>query len=388
MSPRPPRQPFASDWFFPAATLYAALALPASVLVLFGWLPALPGLATPAGHAREMLFGYALAVVAGYLLGPQPRRLLLLLLGCWLLARLGNLLWPGGALALLASAVFAAGLAWRVLPRFIGAAKKWRNQMVAPTLAGLALLNAVLPWQSAALLPSDLRLTGLTLFAALLFFMGGRIIAPALAGHAQNHGWRLEARVQPQLEGAVLLLFGGALLLAFSPWPLPRRVAGGLLCAAALLAAVRLLRWQPWRYGARRDLQMLLLGYAWLAIGLVLLGAPLSAGHEPPAGLLHALTVGALGTLSFSVMARTWLLQRLRDANGRRWIHPFALLLSLAAAVRVLAPALGLDHPGWLLLAAGAWSLAFVALAMLFWRTRHGGSRRSERHASQHAATS
>ena len=63
----------AHAWFFPAAALYATLLLPLSVAGLLGVLPMPPGLAQPLGHAHELLFGYALAVVAGYLLGPQPQ---------------------------------------------------------------------------------------------------------------------------------------------------------------------------------------------------------------------------------------------------------------------------------------------------------------------------
>jgi len=64
-------------------------------------------------------------VIAGYLLGPQRLRFTLTLLGCWALARLSFLLWPGSWLALICAAAFATGLAWKVLPRFLGAAKKW-----------------------------------------------------------------------------------------------------------------------------------------------------------------------------------------------------------------------------------------------------------------------
>src|SRR5690606_16396560 len=121
MSPRKPRRPFANAWFFPAAALYAALLLPWSILALLGLVPVLPGLATPAGHAHEMLFGFALAVVAGYLLGPQRLLLTLALLACWCLARLGFLLWPGSWQAAIPAIGFAAGLAWKVVPRFFGA---------------------------------------------------------------------------------------------------------------------------------------------------------------------------------------------------------------------------------------------------------------------------
>ena len=51
--------------FFPVAAAYAMLVLPASVSSMLGMTGAFPGIATPSGHAHEMLFGFALAVVAG-----------------------------------------------------------------------------------------------------------------------------------------------------------------------------------------------------------------------------------------------------------------------------------------------------------------------------------
>ncbi|MEZ3186213.1 NnrS family protein [Stutzerimonas kunmingensis] len=373
MPPRKARLPFANAWFFPAAALYAALILPYSLLALLGLLPALPGLATSAGHAHEMLFGFALAVIAGYLLGPQRLRFTLTLLGCWALARLSFLLWPGSWLALICAAAFATGLAWKVLPRFLGAAKKWRNQSVAPVVAGLSLLSAIASGGFGAGFDRLMLEEALLLLATLMFFMGGRIIAPAIAGYAQSRGWRLDARVQPQIEGAVLILLGLALLLNLLPWPLIRHLTGAVLVAAAVLTTIRLLRWQPWRC-ARPELLTLLLGYAWLAIGLLLLGLGTLLPALPLNATLHALTVGALGSLTFAVMARTRLIYRFRDPAAQRWIQGVALLISLAALARVLPAVLSQPHPAWLLLAAGCWSLAFMALTLLLWRCRDAHS--------------
>jgi len=373
LPPRKARLPFANAWFFPAAALYAALILPYSVLALLGLLPALPGLATSAGHAHEMLFGFALAVIAGYLLGPQRLRFTLTLLGCWALARLSFLLWPGSWLALASAAIFATGLAWKVLPRFLGAAKKWRNQSVAPVVAGLSLLSAIASGGFGAGYDRLMLEEALLLLATLMFFMGGRIIAPAVAGYAQSRGWRLDARVQPHIEGAVLILLGLALLLNLLPWPLTRQLTGAVLVAAAVLTTIRLLRWQPWRC-ARPELLTLLLGYAWLAIGLLLLGLGTLLPALPLNATLHALTVGALGSLTFAVMARTRLIYRFRDPAAQRWIQGVALLISLAALARVLPAVLSQPHPAWLLLAAGCWSLAFMALTLLLWRCRDAHS--------------
>ncbi len=366
---RKPRLPFANAWFFPAAALYAAFILPCSVLALLGLLPALPGLATPAGHAHEMIFGFALAVIAGYLLGPQPLRFTLTLLGCWLLARASFLLWPDSWLALASAAVFAAGLAWKVLPRFLGAAKKWRNQTVAPVVAALGLLSAAASSGFGATFDQRVLLEALLLLAALMFFMGGRIIAPAVAGYAQSQGRQLAARVQPNIEGAVLILLGLALVLNLLSWSLTRQLTGAALITAGVLTIIRLLRWQPW-HCTRPDLLILLLGYTWLALGLLLFGLSTWLPRLPLSATLHALSVGALGSLTFAVMARTRLIYRFRDPAAQPWIQAVALLISLAALARVLPTLLNLSRPGWLLLAAASWSLAFLALTLLLWRCR------------------
>ncbi len=99
------------------------------MLGLLGYLPDLPDLASAAGHAHELLFGFALA---GYQLDPQPRLITFGLLACGFSAHLLCLLWPGSGSAGRATALFAAGLSRKVVPRFVGMAKRRRNQTVAP----------------------------------------------------------------------------------------------------------------------------------------------------------------------------------------------------------------------------------------------------------------
>ncbi|HLT05821.1 MAG TPA: NnrS family protein, partial [Pseudomonas sp.] len=121
----------------------------------------------------------------------------------------------------------------------------------------------------------------------------------------------------------------------------------------------------------------LLLGYAWLVIGLLLFGAALLFAALPLTVALHGITVGALGTLTLAVMARTRLLYRFRDANARPWIHPAAGLLTLAALARILPFLLEGNPRPWLLAAAGCWSLAYLMLFVLLWQTRGSVSPRS-----------
>jgi uncharacterized protein involved in response to NO len=230
-------RPPAWTLFFPLAALHAALVVPLSLAAMFtgpGWLP---GLATPAAHGRELLFGFALAVIAGYLLGPQPFRRLLLLSGLWLVGRIGGLVGPLAWPALMADAAFALLLAALVVPRF-RAAKKWRNRMLPPLLGLLCLLGvASLAARSAF---PDLLLSllhqGVLWLLLLMAFMGGRVIAPAVNGHLMARDRATGAGVQPRIEAVLIGLLGAAGLHAIT--------VGALGTLAWLLVAWRLVLWR------------------------------------------------------------------------------------------------------------------------------------------------
>lgn len=367
-----PRPPFANAVFFPAAALYAALIVPWWALGLAGVIQAPAGLLTPAHHAHEMLFGYALAVVAGYLLGPQLMRFNVVLLAVWCAARLSFLLWPGSWLASISAGLFALGFAAKVVPRFARSAKKWRNRAIVPLVIGLAVLCAAagpaIQFLSASAVQSIL-IEGIVLLAGLMYFMGGRIIAPAVAGHIRRSGGRLDSPVQPLLEGTTLVCFGLVLLLM--PLRNFQAIAGVFLAGLGVLTAVRLLRWHPWRCLSRPDLMALLVGYAWLAIGLVLTGAAFATHFIHWQLGIHGLTIGALGTLTLTVMARTRMLYRFRDPNQFHLAHYGAVLISAAALLRVVPGVFqaGAGYETSMVLAAGCWSGAFLLLFALLLKT-------------------
>lgn len=330
--------------FYPAAALYAAAALPASVLAMArGW--------SALWHAHEMLFGFALAVVAGNQLGALPAGRLFALLFLWVAARAAFVLHPAGLAAAALNAAFAIALGVHIVPRLLVAAKKARNRALPAILAALCAI--------AALWHAHLVLAAVVAFALLMLFMGGRIIPPAVAGQLHRQGEILQARVQPRLEGS--LLIAGLAALAGVAFPQAYPLAPAALAAMGVLAAVRLARWRLWRLRGRADLLCLAAGYAWLALGLV----ALASGRHASAAI-HIVTVGALGSLTFNVMAASWLLRSRRTPEGSRIIVAGTLLVAAAAALRVV----GAFQAGpWLYLAAGAWSAAFALLLLLFART-------------------
>lgn len=319
--------------------MYAAVILPASAL----WMPA--------WHAHEMLFGFALAVVAGNQLGPATGKRIALLVALWVLARIAFLAAPAAATGAVANGAFALALAAQVAPRLARSAKKWRNLALPAVLVALCVAAAAFHIRAAVML-----------FATLMLFMGGRILAPAVAGQLERQGVRLAPRVQPRIEGALIAVMALAVGATLFPGA---QVMLALSCVAAgALAGVRLLRWRLWALAGRRDLLCFAAGYAWLALGLSAFGACVALGRYETLAL-HVITVGAIGTLTFNVMALSWLLKARRDP---------ARYVSIPLGTALLAAAVVLRLTGAFEAAALCWSSAFLLLLALFLRTRRSGS--------------
>ena len=360
-------KPLHAFWlFFPAAAVWAALVVPLSLFAVLsgtGWPPGLIG----AGHGHELVFGFALALIAGYTLGPQPWRILAPLFGLWLAARVSWLLAPDWLVSQLLSPAFALLLARYVVPRF-QAAKKWRNKVAGPLILVLCLMalayflvRAGLPFPDTRTL-LHMAIIGLLL---LMTFMGGRIIAPAVAGTLEKKDIPLEARVQPLIEGWLLVILPLAMVCTL--FAATGKLAGLLLLAASLLITARTARWKLWYCTDRPDLLVLAIGYLWLGAGAAVTGVHLVAGHALlPA--LHVIAVGALGTLSCSVMLRlAW--QRACRRFPPAWqVLAVAILIALASVCRYLAGPSPFSQPGLLWLAAGAWTLTFTGVSVQLWR--------------------
>lgn len=370
--------------FFPLATIHAIFILPASVFAMLAPTQAFPALASSTGHAHEMLFGFALAVVVGNQLGATSLARLALIAGLWVIARATFLWAPQGMWAATANIAFAALLATQLAPRLLSAAKKWRNQALPLVLVAICICNIAFelarPAGFAAAEHTILDVTVL-LFALLLLFMGGRVIAPAVAGQFYQQGGNLEARVQPRIEGGLIIAMAvavAALLLAnWRPFAL---VAAAATAIAGALTALRLWRWRLWALQGRPDLLCLAAGYGWLALGLCLYGAALAAGRYETAAL-HLMTVGALGTLTLNVMATMWTLKARQDPSRARLRVWATVLVGAATLARVLAGLGAKDAQVLFAIAPVLWSSAFVLLLALLVRLRPGG--RAWRYARQ-----
>ncbi|TKA91674.1 MULTISPECIES: NnrS family protein [Halopseudomonas] len=360
--------------FFPLAAVLAAIVVPLSVWAVLsgsGWPPGLLG----SGHGHELIFGFALALIAGYTLGNQPRQVLYPLIGLWLAARLAWLLMPESWLALLLSPTFALLLAWHVVPRF-NAAKKWRNKITGPLILTICLLpiawlGLLIAWryrpELARQLPLDtqrLLHTGVLCLLLLMMFMGGRIIAPAAAVTLERQGREPRARLQPHMESTLIILLGLAILPLLLPWlsdAVSYRWSGLCLIAAGAVLAVRCLRWELWRCGERPDLLAFGIGYAWLALGSIASGVAFINQHAT-APALHLITIGGLGTLSTGVMLRLYFQRSSKTPPSTGWVWSITGLIAIAAVLRYFSGPAAFAQPLLLSLSATTWALAYLAL--------------------------
>jgi uncharacterized protein involved in response to NO len=341
--------------------------LPWSVLAITGVVAGPASLSTGAGHAHELLLGYALAVVAGNQLPRMPAARALLLLAVWMCARVAFVGFPGGLTAMALDVAFATALALHVAPRLFSTAKKLRNHALPAALTGLCA--AVVAYEAAAFLTGsaalhEMLLILVLLLATLMLFMGGRIIAAAAAGQFYRQGQSLAARVQPRIESSLMVAMTVAVGCAAVPQlDLAMRVA----CAGAGgLALVRLLRWRLWACKGRGDLMCLGVGYGWLTLGLWAIAV--SAPSVERTVALHLVTIGALGTLTFNVMAATMLRRARRDPAQAPILLAGTALIGVATLFRVAA-GFGTARAELLILAAACWTGAFVILSWLMARS-------------------
>lgn len=348
-----------------------------AVLFMLAWLGILAGIGAPwmpgdpvAVHAHGMLFGYVLAVVAGFLLtagenwagtstarGPH----LAGLAGLWGLtqaALLASPAIPWLAITLL-EVGFLAALGAAIVPALVRAGD--RNARFVAGVFSLLALGAALSWLArvTALPGGTGELVALYVYLVLVTVIGGRVI-PFFTERALP-GTSVAVRSQRDLVIAGTIAVTGVLHI----FDAPPALAGTAALAAAAGAGARGLGWL--RRGMLRQplLWVLHAGNAWLAIGLLLLAlSELGMAWRGPA--LHALTVGALGTLTLGMMARVTLGHTGRALHGGRWLSAAFVLVNLAAVVRSLGP---MTMPGsyrGLVIGAGLlWVAAFAVFLLV-----------------------
>jgi len=348
--------------------------------LMFAWAFALaapeaipwPAFVARSWHAREMVFGFAVAIVAGVVLTALPSwagteeevhgTRLAQLAALWIAGRI--VFWVAWATSYRWIAVvdllFVPALFATVLPQL----RRVANRRYLLLLPVLGVLYAA---QLAMHLVDDPSGAGATRIAAhaavyaivVLYALVGGLLTPVFTGNAlRAQGRGDQARFLPLLDATAITL--AVVLAALDLAGMDDAWVGAAALACALVHGWRLARWRGWRAADSPIVLAMNLGYAWLVAAFALRAAAALGRLVPIDAWVHAFTVGSLGTMMIGLMTRVVLRHTGRALVVSPVIGAAAGAMFAAALLRLAASVHALGNVP-VALSAVLWALAFSA---------------------------
>ena len=358
-------------FFFLAALLSSAL------LVL--WLFQFSGRITlsnyysPVGwHAHEMLFGYTVAVIAGFLLTAVGNWTGIKMINGWNLVLLSLVFILGRVTPLLPDIphwfIAASDLAFIPLVALIIVVpvvrvKQWSNFIFFPLLLTMAAANLLVHLSALGL--TDISIvTGsrvmLYLVVFLIVIMGGRVI-PFFTERGINgvitKKWNWIERLSP---------FSIVLLLVSDVFYADKILTASFALFAAAINAVRLYGWYSNKIWQVPLVWILQVAYSWFVIGFIIKSLTIFNMNESLFSY-HALTVGGIGIMTLGMMARVSLGHTGRDMKLDSWMLLSFILVNIAVVVRVILPMIFQEnYSGLIQLSGWLWTAAFIIFLVVY----------------------
>ena len=324
-------------------------------------------------HVHEMLFGFSMAIVVGFVLtaiqnwtgipGTKGYRLGLIVL-LWLLARLLFWLPVSVWVICLVESVFLLCVAYEIGYRIV-MTRGWRNLFFLPlfllaigaNIASYLVLGDILAFSA-----SDVWQAMMWWFTLLLSVMGGRVI-PFFTARKLNFSTPVPIVWVERGSGLALsLLF----IMSFTPTffnqfgPVLMLVAGGL-------QAIKLYRWKPWKTVKEPLLWSLHLAYFCIPMSLILRG--LNYNHPLEHHMLHLFVIGALAGLILSMITRVTMGHTGRAIyQGPNMAWGFLALISAAICRSIMVSLFPDAILLWINISAILWGGAFGYYLLRFGR--------------------
>lgn len=320
-------------------------------------------------HAHEMIFGYTMAIVAGFILTSTQtwsgkRGLhgikLVLVVSLWASARFsGLILGQTSLIYILLDLCFIPVLIIALIP-YLAIPTQKRNFQFLFVFGLLFLGNLLFHLGALDTLPGIARSAlyySLFLILVLIAVIGGRVIPFFTSRVVSPH----RSFKNPTLEMSAifsLLILGAGILLGA-----PQSFITSTAWIAFVLHLIRWLGWYPWQARSVPILIILYLGYFWMITGLLLFALTPQLQILPTLSV-HALTVGALGVTIYAMITRVSLGHTARPIQANHWVVMGYGIINLAVLVRVIFPLILPNHYSFLIIGSG-WLWVFAHLIFI-----------------------
>jgi uncharacterized protein involved in response to NO len=361
--------------FFLLAGVYALVSIFIwGCVAVYGWpMPRLP-FSPMHWHAHEMIFGYGMAVAAGFLLTAVRNWThldtlrgypLAGLATLWLAARLAGWISPGQVLPMmLLDLLFDTWLAVAIF-RPILRAKQHDQIGIASKIILLTLANLCFYLGVAGVLEQGIvwgLYSGFYILLALVYTMARRVLPFFIE---RGVGYPVQLKNRAWIDHAVIYMFV-LFLIADVFW---KNGPATAILAALLFALhmIRLVDWHTRGIWKKPLLWVLYLGYGGATFGFLLKAlAPFST--LSPSLALHAFALGGIGMITAGMMSRIALGHTGRDIQQHSpLLAPIFILLIAAYVARVLLPMIAqANYPWWLGIAQAAWVIAFALFVWVY----------------------
>ncbi|MBI1889487.1 MAG: NnrS family protein [Burkholderiales bacterium] len=355
--------------FYLLAAAFAAVAVPLWLLRLFGFVPSLSHI-NLAWHVHEMVFGFAIAVIIGFLytavrnwtgLQTPHGKHLAALAGLWLAGRFAMLVLPA-AWAAPIDLAFLPAAAWPIY-RVLKKSGNRRNMFLVVLLGLLIFANAVFHAANTGLFTAS---SLAPLQAAILIIVmietviAGRVI-PGFTANAVPSIKPLTDKRRDQITFVVTAVTALAWIAGAPPI-----LMASLALAAAVSQVLRLAGWKSYRTLAQPLLWILHVSYGWIPMGFAMLGLA-ALGIVSSSAAFHVLTIGSMAGLIIGMITRTALGHTGRRLTAGRCELLMYLLVQVGVLARLLAAlnVASLQQAG-LIVAAAAWSSAFLLYLIVY----------------------
>lgn len=362
--------------FFLAAGVWATLAVPFWILSYVGILTVSADLDILLWHQHEMLFGFAGAAIAGFILTAIPNWTgglpvsgwrLGLLVSLWVTGRIGFLVAPAidpivvSILDLPFLTVLAAMIARELI-----SGRNWRNMPVLVLISIFMVGNWLVHFDVMGVTETaeiGIRLSTYVL-AILVAVIGGRIVP----SFTRNWLVRQGSKDLPEPMGtfdkvALAALVGFVIAQIVAP---ENPLTSYLAVCAGVLHGFRLVRWKGWVLVSEPLMWILHLAYAWLPVALVMTGLSGLTDVVPVSAATHALTAGAFGTMILAVMTRASLGHTGRNLTASIGTTLIFTLVTASALSRVAAPFMTDQSLTLVWISGVAWTLAYGLFVVLY----------------------